>query len=241
VGQGTEQLEARIQAAVPGLRTLRVDADTVSKRQGHGSLLRAFSNGEADCLVGTQMVAKGLDFPAVTTVGIVHADRGLSMPDFRAAERTFQLIAQMAGRAGRGERPGSVIVQAFDSEAPALVCALNLRIKAFYTAELEQRQAYGYPPYGGLLRLLWTGPDLAKVSRCAQDWADAVGPLLQECQLLGPTPAGMPVLKDQVRWHALVKGPSRGAIQRFFDRSQNEKRERSGVRCAVDIDPYSIF
>jgi len=241
-GIGTEQLAAALTAAVPGLRVLRVDADTVSERQGHAKLFQAFASGAADCLVGTQMVAKGLDFPRVTLVGIVAADRGLSVPEFRAAERTFQLIAQVSGRAGRGERAGTVVLQAYDTQAPAIRCALDRQWREFYDAELNLRREYGYPPYSGLVRFLWSGPDLAKV----QLVAGAHGERLRQVGgsdfvLLGPNPAGLALLKGQHRWHALVKGGSRGAIQAFLDRldaAGGVKNER-GVRVAIDVDPYA--
>lgn len=241
-GLGTEQLEHLLKQAVPGMRTLRVDADTVGRKHAHARMLSRFAQGEADCLVGTQMVAKGLDFPKVTTVGVIQADRGLSIPDFRAAERTFQLVAQVAGRAGRGSHPGTVVVQAFDTEAPALRCALSLAVKRFYTAELQQRAEHSYPPHAGMLRFLWSGPSLRRVQNHAETVAGAITPLLNDCRLLGPTPSGITMIKDQQRWHALVKGPSRRAIQRLMDRiaAANIALDCSGVRCAVDVDPITI-
>lgn len=242
-GLGTEQLAAVINEKVPGLRVLRLDADTVSGRQGHAHILSAFARGEADCLVGTQMVAKGLNFPNVTLVGIVAADHGLNIPDFRAAERTYQLIAQVAGRAGRGEHPGRVIVQAFDVEAEAITSALHHRAKSFYTRELSVRDDYGYPPHGGLARLLWRGPDAARV----QQVAEAAGVVLRQLAtggetILGPNPAGLSFLKGQHRWHALIKTASRGVTQRFLDRLLQTMplREQKGVKVALDVDPYQI-
>jgi primosomal protein N' (replication factor Y) len=238
-GVGTEQLEQLIRATVPGLRTLRVDADTVSGRQGHATLFGAFAQGEADCLVGTQMVAKGLDFPRVTLVGVLCADRGLAIPDFRSAERTYQLIAQVAGRAGRADKPGRVIVQAYDVNALALTAALHHTPKAFYNAELELRKLYGYPPYAGLIRILWSGERESAVSLCAQDHGDRIKELAQGAVVLGPGPAGMAKLKDQFRWHALIKCSSRGEAQRLLDRldAAGGLAEPHGVRVAIDVDP----
>ena len=240
-GLGTEQLAAQLAIEVPGLAILRVDADTVSERQGHAKLFQAFSSGAADCLVGTQMVAKGLDFPRVTLVGIVAADRGLSLPDFRAAERTFQLVAQVAGRAGRGERPGTVVVQAFDTEAPALRCAIDHRPKSFIDAEMRLRQEYGYPPYAGLVRFMWSGESAAKVQLVADRHGERLRAAADGSTLLGPSPAALAFLKGQHRWHALVKAPSRGAAQAFLDRLQAAgglPREK-GVHVAIDVDPYA--
>lgn len=241
-GVGTEQLAAQIAAQVPSLRLLRVDADTVGTRQGHARLLQAFAAGEADCMIGTQMVAKGLDFPRVTVVGVVAADHGLSIPDFRASERTYQLIAQVAGRAGRGERPGRVIVQAYDGDAPPIACALRNRPKTFYTGELALRAEYGYPPSGGLLRIVWRGPDLARVQRLAEAHAARLHAAADGEIVLGPTPAGLAYLKGQHRWHALIKATSRGAAQRYLDRllADGALDAGRGVTVSIDVDPFAI-
>ncbi|MBA3684438.1 MAG: primosomal protein N' [Planctomycetes bacterium] len=239
-GLGTEQLAAVLAAEVPDLRVLRVDADTVGERQGHAKLFGAFAEGAADCLVGTQMVAKGLDFPRVTLVGIVCADRGLSVPDFRAAERTFQLIAQVSGRAGRGERPGTVVVQAFDVHALPLTAALEHTPRRFYDSELQLRREYGYPPFSGLVRILWSGPDAVKVQLAAEEHALALKAAAGDATILGPNPAGLSFLKGQHRWHALIKAPSRGAAQAFLGRLDQAGglSAKHAVRVAIDVDPY---
>lgn len=242
-GMGTEQLAAELSRRLPALRILRLDADTVGSRQGHAKVLAAFAAGEADCLVGTQMVAKGLDFPNVTVVGVVAADQGLHIPDFRAAERTYQLIAQVSGRAGRGERPGVVVVQAYDAKAPAIHCALRNQPKTFYTDELAGRERYGYPPHAGLVRFLWRSPDAAKVQLVAEEDAVRLRQAAAEGELvLGPTPAGIAFLQGQHRFHLLVKATSRGVAQRYLDRVQDLGwlKERRGVKVAVDVDPYTI-
>ena len=239
-GLGTEQLEQLLRQAVPGVRTLRADADTTGGRQGHAKLLLAFANGEADVLVGTQMVAKGLDFARVTLVGVLHADRCLSSPDFRAAERTYQLVAQVSGRAGRGERPGTVVVQAFDPAALPIVCAVEGRPKQFYDAELALRAEYGYPPSAGLVRVLWSGPVETAVRAAAeadgQRILDLAAPL--GAVVLGPNPAAIAWLKGQHRWHLLIKAPSRGAAQGLLDRLGPLKRH-SGVATVIDVDPVT--
>lgn len=239
-GLGTEQLEQLVRQAVPGIRTLRADADTVSGRQGHARLLQSFSGGEIDVLLGTQMVAKGLDFPRVTLVGVLCADRALSAPDFRAAERTYQLVAQVAGRAGRGERPGMVVVQAFDPTALPIRCAVEHRPKTFYDAELALRAEYGYPPSAGLVRIVWSGEDEVAVRAAAEGEAqrlfDAADP--HGCVVLGPNPAAIGWLKGQHRWHVLVKTPSRGAAQAWCDRVLPLKRN-SGVNATIDVDPMT--
>ncbi len=238
-GLGTEQLAALVQEQVPGMSVLRVDADTVAQRQGHARLFQAFAAGAADCLVGTQMVAKGLDFPRVTLVGVLSADKGLSVPEFRAAERTWQLIAQVAGRAGRGERPGEVVVQAFDPHALPIRCALEGRPRSFIDAELQLRREYGYPPFAGLVRIVWSGPDLAAVQLLAQAQAQRLAMVLDGALMLGPNPCSLAFLKDQHRWHVLIKAGSRGVAQALLDRldAAGGLPESKGVSIAIDVDP----
>jgi primosomal protein N' (replication factor Y) len=239
-GLGTEQLAHALTAAVPGLSVLRVDADTVGERQGHAKLFQAFAEGRADCLVGTQMVAKGLDFPRVTLVGIICADKGLAVPDFRAAEKTWQLIAQVSGRAGRGAKPGTVVVQAFDTQALALRAALEHRPRTFIDAELKLREEYGYPPYAGLIRILWSGESEANVQLVAQEHGARLSGVLDGAVLLGPNPAGVALLKGQHRWHALIKAATRGAAQSLLDRlaAAGGLPRGKGVNVVVDVDPY---
>ncbi len=241
-GLGTEQLAEAVAGAVPNLSVLRVDADTVSEAQGHAKLFRAFADGRADCLVGTQMVAKGLDFPRVTLVGILSADRGLAAPDFRAGERTWQLIAQVSGRAGRGAQPGTVVVQSFDTKALAITCALEHKPRTFIDAELQLRRDYGYPPYAGLVRLLWSGKDEANVQLIATEHGQRITRVLDGAVLLGPTQAAVAFLKQQHRWHGLIKCASRGAAQSLLDRldAAGGLPTRLGVRVTIDVDPYTI-
>lgn len=241
-GVGTEQLAQLLVDRVPGLRLLRLDADTAGQRQAHARLLDTFARGEADCLVGTQMVAKGLDFPRVTLVGIIGADRSLAIPDFRAAERTWQLVAQVSGRAGRGARPGTVVIQAYDTQAESIHCAVAHRPRRFYDSELALRKTYGYPPWTGLLRILWRGPDAGRVQLVAAAQGARLRELAGDMPVLGPNPAGLPLLQDQWRWHALVKGGSRGLIQQLCDRLEaaGVLRDERGVKVVLDVDPVAM-
>ena len=187
------------------------------------------------------MVAKGLDFPRVTLVGIVGADQGLHIPDFRAPERTYQLVAQVAGRAGRGELPGSVVVQAYDVNAPAIQCALRQNQRAS-TQELQLRQDHHYPPLGGMVRILWRSPDPAKVQLVASAQGNALMLLDDQVTVIPPCPAGLPFLQGQHRWHCLIKAPSRGAAQQWLKkvREANIVAKKSGVVVVIDVDPYAI-
>jgi primosomal protein N' (replication factor Y) len=243
-GIGTEQLADLLAKRVPGLRVRRLDADVAGGREAHVQLLSDFAAGTADCLVGTQMVAKGLDFPNVTLVGLVAADAALAVPDFRAAERCYQLVAQVAGRAGRGQRPGRVIVQAFDTEAPAIQCALAGQARPFYREQMRLRDMYGYPPHGALVRLLWRGSSLSAVAQTAEQAVTAlrkVG-LEERLHILGPSEAGMPYLQGEHRWHCLVKGRDRRQLQRVLDAAAQGSvfQVRSGVSLTIDVDPMAI-
>ena len=177
-GLGTQRLEAEVRARFPGYRCLRMDTDTMQKPGSHERAARPFRDGEVRILVGTQMIAKGLDFPNVTLVGVVNADTALHLPDFRAAERTFQLVTQVAGRTGRGEKGGRVLVQTFSPDHPAIMAAVRHDFETFAAGELPARQKYEYPPFGSMIRLVVRGPvepiagEFAEqiATRCAPRW-----------------------------------------------------------------------
>ena len=241
-GIGTERLAAVIQEEIPTLRICRMDADTISKRQGHAEIIQAFGRGDADCLLGTQMVAKGLNFPRVTLVGVVAADQGLAAPDFRAAERTYQLIAQVAGRAGRAEQPGQVIVQAYDPQADAIDCALHNRPKSFFDAELQLRERYSYPPFFALMRILWRSEQAHLVQDLAMRQTQAIRDLQAGVSILGPSPAGIAFVKGHYRWHTLIKADSRQRIQQLI-KAINKSHildSPKEVACLIDVDPYEF-
>src|SRR6185503_14255333 len=163
LGAGSERIEAEIGRLLPGARVLRMDSDTMVRREDYESALERFGRGEIDVLVGTQMLAKGLDFPRVTVVGIVSADVSLHLPDFRAAERTFQLLSQVAGRAGRGALAGEIVVQTTAPSHPAVVLAARHDFEGFAEAESRLREELGYPPHGRLLRAVIEDRDETKV------------------------------------------------------------------------------
>src|SRR5205085_6304805 len=157
-GFGTQKLEAEIKSRFPDYPALRMDSDTMQKPGSHEEALAKFRAGEVRILLGTQMIAKGLDFPNVTLVGVINADTALHLPDFRAAERTFQLVTQVAGRTGRGDKGGRVLVQTFAPDHPAIVATLTHDYHSFAAAELPMREAHGYPPAGAMIRLVIRGP-----------------------------------------------------------------------------------
>ncbi len=245
VGEGTEQLEEMLRLLFPALRVARIDRDTTARRKVFEQTLMDFSVGRIDTLVGTQMLAKGHDFPNVTLVGVVSVDAGLALPDFRSAERTFQLITQVAGRAGRGDRPGRVLIQTYHPYHYALRHACAQDYGAFYEEELRYRQNHSYPPYVGLASLLVHGPDLGKVRNDSLELRKQLDLVNQErkCRVLGPAPAPLSRLKGEHRFQLLIKSRSRKDLREVADAAMRALAE-SGVNLRsvnLEIDPVSIM
>jgi primosomal protein N' (replication factor Y) len=210
-GTGTQGVAAEVTRRFPGVKVLRWDRDTSRSPEDMETLLKAFRDGTAQVLVGTQMVAKGLHFPLVTLVGVVAADIGLGVPDFRVGERTFQLLCQVAGRAGRGDRPGRVVVQTFQPENYAVRAAAAQDYQAFFQQELRARQEQGNPPFSRLVRLTHAHTNAALAEREAlrlaaalREERDAAG--MGDPQVLGPVPAFPPRLRGHYRWQVLLRG-----------------------------------
>jgi primosomal protein N' (replication factor Y) len=209
-------------------------------------VLQGFARGEADILVGTQMIAKGLDFPRVTLVGVLDADVALHLPDFRAAERTYQLIVQVAGRAGRGARPGEVFVQTCTPDHPAIAAAILGDERLFLDRELEERREAGYPPHVRLVSLLFSGREEAAVERAAGEVGAALRPEAEAAgvAVLGPAPQVLARLRNQFRWHLLLKGTQAGALHDLARRglavAEGERRAR-GVKVVADVDPVEVL
>ncbi len=201
-------------------------------------MLSAFRTGEIDILVGTQMIAKGHDFPNVTVVGIVDADTALNFPDFRAAERTFQLICQVAGRAGRSEKGGHVVIQTHNSDHYAIRYASAYDFEGFAKKELASRRELGYPPFGKLARILCTAKDPKKAASAAEVAAERARKCV-DVQVLGPAPAPIERVKEKWRWHVLLKAPESAVIENAI-RSVCAKRVR-GAQTIVDVDPMSVL
>jgi primosomal protein N' (replication factor Y) len=243
-GVGTQQLERMLAERYPEARVSRMDLDTTSTKWSHQRILGGVERGEVDLLIGTQMIAKGLDFPNVTLVGVVDADTGLYLPDFRSAERTFQLLAQVAGRAGRGPKGGRVLVQTRHPTHHALVSAAQHDAEGFWRQERELRDLPPYPPATSLVNLLVSGREESEVSRRAATLADWCTALIERHQLpisvLGPAPCPLVRIKDRWRWHVLLKGPSEalGRVVRYAARRL--KREGS-TRIVIDRDPVSLL
>ena len=244
-GAGTQKVEEVVRRTFPEARVLRMDGDTTARRGSHAELLGCFQGGDADILIGTQMIAKGLDLPGVTLVGVVNADTSLFMPDFRAAERTFQLLTQVAGRAGRGELPGHVIVQTFTPDHYSVVAAAAQDYQDFIRSELPVRRALGYPPFNYLARLLFTHEDEEMVKQGA---LFARGILDQKAagedvQILGPAPAPLSRIKNRYRWQVILKGPAIGPLRTVVREGMDEldKKAPAGYPAVnVDLNPQGM-
>ena len=240
-GAGTERLEETLQECFPQARIARMDRDTTARRGAHGRLVTAMAAGAVDILIGTQMVAKGHDFSAVTLVGVISADSALNLPDFRSAERVFALLSQAAGRAGRGVRPGRVLIQTWSPDHYALEFVARHDYHGFAAVELAQRRALDYPPFGHLANLVLAGNDAAQVAAAAERLAAALGRILREVELLGPAPCLLQKLRGRSRVQILLKAARRPPLRRLLDRLAEVSRLPAGVTLTVDIDPLDMM
>ncbi len=238
-GIGTEQVERTLHALFPGVRSLRADGDTTQHKGSHERLFRAFGTGKADVLIGTQMVTKGLHFPAVTLVAVLNADSSLHIPDFRASEQVFQLITQVAGRAGRGALPGEVIIQTQIPSHPIIEFAAAQDYEAFYETEVAVRKQFAYPPFTHLVKLTFSGPNPSEVQATATEVRDMIEKNLDKQYEVHPvTPSGYAKIKDQYRFQCLIRGVSTYPITALLSRLTIHSRR---VKLHLDVDPLSTF
>lgn len=235
-GAGTQRVQEQVENSYPGVRTLRWDRDTTRTKGAHNAILNSFSSHQADVLIGTQMVAKGLDLPLVTLVGVISADTGLNLPDFRAAERTFQVLSQVAGRAGRGLLGGEVILQTYQPEHYAIQAASGHDYHAFYQAELKQRRDLGYPPFRKLIRLLYQHTSEAVAQEQTESVAGAIRARIRDlgdrnADLIGPVPAFFRRVRGEYRWMLVIRSlePARLLL------------EQLPRGWTVDVDPVSLL
>ncbi len=241
-GSGTERLEEDLTARLPDCRIARMDRDTTTAKGAHQRLVDSVLVGDVDILVGTQMVAKGHDFPNVTLVGVVDADNSLNFPDFRSSERTFSLLVQVAGRAGRGDKPGRVLVQTYSPDHYALQCALNHDYQAFYQQEIAFREPLGYPPFGHLVNLVMAGNDPEKVLRTGELLSRQLDHYGQDVEVLGPAPCPLARLRGKTRSQILLKSDLRLPLHRLLQYLVPlSKQIPSGVKLTVDVDPIDML
>lgn len=251
LGMGTERVEAKVREIFPEARVARMDRDTTVRKGSLVRILKDLRAGAIDILVGTQMVAKGHDYPGITLVGIICADLSLNFPDFRAGERTFQLLAQVAGRAGRGAQPGRVVLQTYNPEHFCVLTAKDQDYKAFYEHEIRFRKTLKYPPFSRLIHILILGKDREETARYAQNLGEVCGTLQSEdrtyreqVQCLGPVAAPLPRLQRQYRWHILLKGLKPGPLHnlaRALMEGVEGRASRTGVKVIVDVDPVDML
>jgi len=244
---GTEQVEAAARALLPAARIARLDSDTSASVAHLRSTLEAWRRGDLDVLVGTQMIAKGHDAPGVTLIGVVLADAALSFPDFRASERAFQLLAQVAGRAGRGRKPGRVLIQTRQPDHPSLAAARAHDYALFARGELALRSLLRYPPFGRLARVVVEGRDRKAVERCAEQAATllrriAASSPAGEVEVLGPAPAPLERLRGRHRHQLLVKASGAPAMAALLRSASLERPAAAHApRLLVDVDPVDML
>ena len=236
-GIGTEKVESEINRLFIGVHTIRMDTDATSKRGSHKEILDSFKTGQAELLVGTQMIAKGLDYPGVTLVGVVSADSALHIPDFRSGERTFSLLTQVAGRAGRGNAPGKVLVQTFTPGHYAIKYASKHDYAAFFQKEMESRKQLQLPPYTHLVRITVRSKKEGKAIESAKGLAALLKEKKSDIQVIGPAPSAMPRLRRQYRWDVILKAKQAEAAVGLLRKALPNFRKSSSVKMAVDVDP----
>lgn len=247
-GMGTQQVERLVAERFPEARIARMDVDTTSGKWAHTAILDRVGRGEIDILLGTQMIAKGLDFPNVTLVGVIDADTGLNLPDFRAAERTFQLLSQVAGRAGRGQKGGEVIIQTRMPQHHAIRHAVTHAYVPFVHEELGQRRVPVYPPFVSLANVVVSGSDQALTAQtmlAASQWIQTLVERagLRDVVLIGPAPCPIDRIKDRWRWHLLLKATRNGVLTRLsrYIAERFDVPQQADLRLVVDRDPVSLL
>jgi primosomal protein N' (replication factor Y) len=244
IGVGTQQVQAEVEDVVPDATVLRMDRDTTSQKHGHHSILQRFKNG-GDVLLGTQMIAKGLDFGRVTLVGVVDADVGLLFPDFRAEEHTFQLLTQVAGRAGRADIPGEVILQTRNPDHPALRHATSHDYEGFAEEELGTRRQLGYPPFGRVATVTFRGPQEGRVEQLALNWTNRLrGHAGDGVEVMGPQPAFIERVQKQHRYRTLLKARSGSAhpLQTALRQARDAHgTPPNGYHIGIDVDALDLL
>ena len=245
-GAGTQRVEDELRSVLPeGFTVVRMDADTTKGKGGHDRCLAEFDEAESAVLLGTQMIAKGLDFPQVTLAGVINADTTLKLADFRAAERTYDLLEQVAGRAGRGDVPGRVIIQTYQPRHPAILAVSRHDRSVFSENELAARQEVGYPPFVRLANvIMWgkVGADVEKVAwAVAEKLRDYAEVALPGCEILGPAECALSRVEGNFRWHVLVKAAPQSELGAILGDALKRLQMPALVSLAIDVDPYDLL
>lgn len=243
-GIGTQKVESEVRKTFPGARVLRMDMDTTSKKGSHEKIYTTFKNKGADILIGTQMISKGLDFPGVAVVGIIAADMTLNIPDFKSCERTFQLITQVSGRAGRGDTYGRVIVQTYSPEHYSLQSALHQDYLEFYNKEILIRHTFMYPPYSELINIIVSSNKEEDAKNMIKSITDKIGTAIckrEDVSILGPSPAPISKINTYYRWQTIIKGEVDRDLKKHIKSIITSMHNKgSNFRVSMDINPVSL-
>jgi primosomal protein N' (replication factor Y) len=237
-------VEEEVKALIPGIRVARIDADTITSPGFQKGILQGFRKGEYDVLVGTQMIARGLDFPGFSLIGVVSADTGLNLPDFRAAEKTFQLLTQLISRVRPEVNLGEVIIQTYNPEHYSIQCACNHDYNRFYSQEMKFRQQLGYPPYRHLISILIQGNSDAETFRWAMNLGKFLTPVPKGnsgIEMLGPTPAPFYRRQGKFRWQILLLGENEIILKDFCRENIISWKHPSPIRISLDVDPIELM
>ena len=244
LGIGTQKVEEEVRRLLPKATVARMDRDTASGKNKLMKLYSRLERGEIDVLIGTQMVAKGHDLPGVTLVGVISADISLGIPDFRSGERTFQLVTQVAGRSGRGDHQGNVIVQTYNPDHPSIIFATHQDSGAFLEQELKLREELNYPPFSRLVNIRFSGRFESETERVVSE-SDKLARRMSSklpmgsLEILGPSPCPIYKIRNRFRFQMLLKGSSPGVLHNFSKQLVGSiSKISSNVRCSVDVDPY---
>lgn len=251
-GIGTQKIEEEINKAFPTAKVARIDMDTMSKKNSHQKMFNKMKRGDIDILIGTQMITKGLDFPSVTLVGILAADTSLNIPDYKSSERTFQLITQVAGRAGRGNFDGRAIVQTYNPNHFSIKLAKDYDYREFYNKEIKLRSEFGYPPFKDIITLIMYGEEQKKVELYSKYMYNCILDRLKKekisnrYEIFGPNPAPISKLRNNYRWQILIKS-NRGDLDmlknliKWVCINNSQKKQYTGLKYSIDINPNSIL
>ena len=248
-GAGTQKVQALLEETFPEASIERLDMDTAISGINITKILNAFNRGEIDILLGTQMIAKGLDFPNATLVGIINADQGLHLPDFRSGERVFQLIYQASGRSGRHQKPGEVVIQTYSPDNPVIRCAAELDMDQYYEIALKEREELDYPPFSWLSKIEITGKNYQRVSKLASTIARKINGEYSGLRILGPAPCYIEKLRGYYRFQIILKSkkvidPNGKKLHSFIKsnfHSLNQKYSNSQSRINIHFDPLSLI
>ncbi len=244
-GLGTQRVEEELTRKFPDLKYARVDSDSMRGKGDYEKTLGQFARREIQVMLGTQMIAKGLDYPNVTLVGVISGDTALALPDFRAAERTFQLITQVAGRAGRGDAPGRVVLQTFLPEDPTILAAIKQDYAGFAQSELKHRREVGLPPFSRMVRIILRDQEIEKLTKLAEELAAQVSAAIdkhgREVQMKGPMPCAIGRISGYFRYQIVLSSTRATSLQSVLAEVREKKGLAKSDRIAVDVDPVSLL